>query len=243
MLVWPGSTDPGATVRPPGLAPGGSGRATFWARGPWGGAVLAAFGVRLAEAGGVEVTHADVVAPVGRQAVEEAVDTGCQNVDLLARAVADVQLVVAVRQALRIPGERDGERSLEIRSIDLGRIAAPRRIQDIDLAVVVGVDVQAVAALVPGGARGLVGDLGPAPAARAGVPPAGQVAAPGRLEDVGAGPVVGHLLDLAVDVDDATLGLAVVRWSVGQAGWVGAGRLPGLDRIPWTPGGVAAGGE
>src|SRR3970282_592106 len=174
------------------------------------GVLLAASGVALAEAGGVEVTHADVVAPVGRQAVEEAVDTGCQNVDLLARAVADVQLVVAVRQALRIA--------------------------DIDLAVVVGVDVQAVAALVPGGARGLVGDLGPAPAARAGVPPAGQVAAPGRLEDVGAGPVVGHLLDLAVDVDDATLGLAVVRWSVGQAGWVGAGRLPGLDRIPWTPG-------
>src|SRR3972149_5331236 len=111
-----------------------------------GAAVLAAFGVRLAEAGGVEVTPPDVVAPVGRQAVEEAVYAGCQDVDLLARAVADVHLVVAVRQALRIAGERDGERSLEIRAIDLSRIAAPRRLQDIDLAVGAGVDVQAVAA-------------------------------------------------------------------------------------------------
>src|SRR3972149_2752672 len=208
MLVWPGSTDPGATVRPPGLAPDGSGRATFWTRAPWG--VTSSRSCELL-----------LTMKSGPLAVLYSQPSGSAWPGLGG---------AGVRQ--RSAREREGDRSLEIRSIDLGRIAAPRRIQDIDLAVVVGVDVQAVAALVPGGARGLVGDLGPAPAARAGGPPAGQVAAPGRLEDVGAGPVVGHLLDLAVDVDDAALGLAVVRWSVGQAGWVGAGRGPPPDPVP-----------
>ena len=241
----------GATVSPPGSAPAGIGRATLETTAPSGVTSSTTFELWLimnrvpvaalySQPSGSSWPRLAVSKwrtrtsspPLRWQTVEESVRFQGEDPDLLAGAVADVQLVGAVRESLGVRGERDRERALEIGPLDL--LSDSRRVPDRRRRRGDRRRSRCTGGSGPGPRRRrrLVRDPGAAP--RAGVPPAREVAAGRELVDVGAGPVVRHLVDLSVDVDDPARGLTVVRWPIGQAGWIGARRLAGLDRVPGT---------